>query len=220
MRRRSACDKAGIKLVATARFARTDTRVTGRALKRAPANSAAIRVVACASAAALPHKGLVERGHAKRKICQTHGAARFDLTRVGGADVEGLWVVSGLAAVAGKLPGSNASRVLGGKYLAESGKADGKGLANPFGADPFDVVIGLDKVSLMALKKATPGARAFRTALNMALETIGRTPVPQAVLNFTAAGSFGFTPETGAMLKVVSGEWQVVPNRSPDAPAA
>jgi len=31
------------------------------------------------------------------------------------------------------------------------------------------------------------------------------------VLNWTATDHFGYTPETGVLLKVVSNDWQVVP---------
>ena len=205
-------EKAGIKLVATERFARSDTSVTGQALKIVAANPDAVLVVASGSGAAMPHKGLVERGYAKGKIYQTHGAASFDLIRVGGADVEGSFVVSGPAVVAGKLPDSNASKALGVKYINEYEKAYGKGLANQFGAHAFDVVIVLEKAVPLALKKGKPGTQAFRTGLKEALETMGRTPVSQGVLNFTATDHFGYTPETGVMLKIVAGEWQVVPN--------
>ena len=205
-------DKAGIKLVATERFARADTSVTGQALKLVSANPDAILVVASGSGAAMPHKGLVERGYAKSKIYQTHGAASYDLIRVGGADVEGSYVVSGPAVVAPKLPDSNASKVLGVRYVTEYEKAYGKGMANQFGAHAFDVVIVLEKAIPLALKKARPGTPEFRAALKTALETMGRTPVSQGVLNFTASDHFGYTPETGVMLKIVSGEWQVVPN--------
>ena len=205
-------EKAGIKLVATERFARSDTSVTGQALKIVAANPDAVLVVASGSGAAMPHKGLVERGYAKGKIYQTHGAASFDLIRVGGADVEGSFVVSGPAVVANKLPDSNASKALGVKYINEYEKAYGKGLANQFGAHAFDVVIVLEKAVPLALKKGKPGTQAFRTGLKEALETMGRTPVSQGVLNFTATDHFGYTPETGVMLKIVAGEWQVVPN--------
>ena len=205
-------EKAGIKLVATERFARSDTSVTGQALKLISANPDAILVVASGSGAAMPHKGLVERGYAKGKIYQTHGAASFDLIRVGGADVEGSYVVSGPAVVAGKLPDSNASKALGVKYINEYEKVYGKGMANQFAAHAFDVVIVLEKAVPLALKKGKPGTQAFRTGLKEALETMGRTPVSQGVLNYTATDHFGYTPETGVMLKIVSGEWQVVPN--------
>ena len=205
-------EKAGIKMVATERFARADTSVSGQALKLVAGNPDAILVVASGSGAAMPHKGLVERGYAKGKIYQTHGAASFDLIRVGGADVEGSYVVSGPAVVAPKLPDSNASKVLGVKYVTDYEKAYGKGMANQFGAHAFDVVIVLEKAIPLALKTARPGTKEFRSALKDALETMTRTPVSQGVLNFTATDHFGYTAETGVLLKIVGGEWQVVPH--------
>jgi branched-chain amino acid transport system substrate-binding protein len=204
-------DKAGIKLVATERFARPDTSVTGQALKLVAANPDAILIVASGSGAAMPHKGLVERGYPKGKLYQTHGAATMDLIRVGGADVEGSFVSSGPAVVAEKLPAGNASKALGMKFKEEFEKVNGKGSANQFAAHAFDVVIVLNKALPLALAKAKPGTPQFRAALKEAFETMGRTPVSQGVLNWTATDHFGYTPETGVLLKIVNGDWQVVP---------
>jgi len=203
-------EKAGIKLVDTERFARSDTSVTGQALKLVQANPDAILVVASGTGAAMPHKGLVERGYPKAKIYQTHGAATMDLIRIGGADVDGSFVSSGPAVVADKLPESNASKALGMRYIAEFEKANGKGSANQFGAHAFDVIIVLQKAVPIALKKGKPGTPEFRAALKDAFETMGRTPVSQGVLNWTTSDHFGYTPETGVLLKVVNGDWQVV----------
>jgi branched-chain amino acid transport system substrate-binding protein len=203
-------EKAGIKQVAVERFARTDTAVTGQALKLMAANPDAILVVASGSGSAMPHKGLVERGYAKGKIYQTHGAATMDLIRVGGADVEGSFVSSGPAVVAEKLPDSNASKALGVQFKSQFEAANGKGSANQFAAHAYDVVLVLQKAVPIALKKGKPGTPEFRAALKDALETMGRTPVSQGVLNWTAADHFGYTPETGVLLKVVNGDWQVV----------
>jgi len=203
-------EKAGIKQVAVERFARSDTAVTGQALKLVSANPDAILIVASGSGAAMPHKGLVERGYPKAKIYQTHGAATMDLIRVGGADVEGSFVSSGPAVVAEKLPESNASKALGVKYKEEFEKANGKGSANQFGAHAFDVVIVLQKAVPIALKKGKPGTPEFRAGLKEAFETMGRTPVSQGVLNWTATDHFGYTPETGVLLRVSNGDWQVV----------
>ncbi len=203
-------EKAGMKLAASERFARTDTSVTGQALKLMAANPDAILVVASGSGAAMPAKGLVERGYPKGKIYQTHGAATMDLIRVGGADVEGSFVSSGPAVVADKLPEGNASKAIGMRFTTEYEKAYGKGMANQFAAHAYDVVIVLEKAVPLALKKGQPGTQEFRTALKEALETMGRTPVSQGVLNFTAADHFGYQPETGVLLKIVSGDWQVV----------
>lgn len=205
-----AAEKAGLKLVATERFARTDTSVTGQALKLMSANPDVILVVASGSGAAMPHKGMVERGYAKSKLYQTHGAATFDLIRVGGADVEGSFVSSGPAVVADKLPDSNASKALGVRYISEYEKVYGKGTANQFGAHAFDLVIVLQKAVPIALAKAQPGTKEFRAALKDALETMGRTPVSQGVLNFTATDHFGYTPETGVLLTIEKGDWKLV----------
>jgi len=203
-------DKAGIKLVDTERFARSDTTVTGQALKLVAANPDAILVVASGSGAAMPHKGLVERGYPKGKIYQTHGAATMDLIRVGGADVDGSFVSSGPAVVAEQLPATNASKALGVQYKTAFEAANGKGSANQFGAHAFDVIVVLQKAVPIALKKGKPGTPEFRTALKDAFETMGRTPVSQGVLNWTTADHFGYTPETGVLLKVANGDWQVV----------
>ncbi len=207
----SAAEKAGIKRVATERFARTDTSVTGQALKIVAANPDAVLVVASGSGAAMPHKGLVERGYAKNKIYQTHGAASLDLIRVGGKDVEGSFISSGPALVADLLPDSNPSKPLGLRYIAEYEKVHGKNSANQFAAHSFDAYIVLEKIVPMALKKGKPGTKEFRQGLKDALETMGRTPVSQGVLNYTPSDHFGYTPETGVLLTIVNGDWQVVP---------
>jgi branched-chain amino acid transport system substrate-binding protein len=202
-------EKAGIKQVAVERFARSDTSVTGQALKLTSANPDAILVVASGSGAAMPHKGLVERGYPREKIYQTHGAATMDLIRVGGKDVEGSFVSSGPAVVADLLPESNPSKALGMRFISEYDKVYGAHSANQFAAHAFDTYLLLQKIVPMALKKAKPGTPEFRAALKEALETMGRTPISQGVLNYTATDHFGYTPETGVLLKVVNGGWQL-----------
>ena len=83
-------EKAGIKVTATERFARSDTGVTGQALKLVSANPDAVLIVASGSGAAMPEMAVVERGY-KGKIYQTHAAATRDLMRVGGKAVEGTY---------------------------------------------------------------------------------------------------------------------------------
>jgi branched-chain amino acid transport system substrate-binding protein len=202
-------EKAGIKAVDVERFARTDTSVTGQALKLVSANPDAILIAASGSGAAMPHKGLVERGYAKSKLFQTHGAATMDLIRVGGKDVEGSYVSSGPALVAGLLPDSNPSKQLGMRFIAEYEKAYGKGSANQFAAHAFDAYLVLSRVVPEAMKKAKPGTKEFRLALKEALETTGRLPVSQGVLNYTATDHFGFTPDTGVLLTIANGDWKL-----------
>jgi branched-chain amino acid transport system substrate-binding protein len=203
---------AGLKSVGVERFARADTSITGQALKLVSAKPDVILIGASGSGAAMPAKGLVERGFPRDKIYQTHGAATMDLIRVGGKDVEGSYVSSGPALVAPKLPDSNPSKVLGSRYIKEYEKAFGPNTANQFGAHAFDAAIVLEKIIPVALKKAKPGTPEFRAALKDALENSGHIPVSQGVLNYTATDHFGFTPDTGVLLKIVNGDWQVVGN--------
>ena len=206
-------EKAGIKRVAVERFARSDTSVTGQALKLMSANPDAILIAASGSGAAMPHRGLVERGYARPKIFQTHGASSLDLIRVGGKDVEGSFVSSGPATLADLLPESNPSKALGMKYLAAYEKAYGANTANQFAAHSFDAYIVLERIVPEALKKGKPGTPEFRAALKTALETTGRLPVSQGVLNYTASDHYGFTPDTGVLLTIVDGHWKLAPSK-------
>jgi branched-chain amino acid transport system substrate-binding protein len=201
-------DKNGIKVVAAERFARSDTSVTGQVLKLVSANPDAILIVASGSGAAMPHMAVVERGY-KGKIYQTHAAASRDLMRIGGKSVEGAYVVSGPAVIAEQLPDSHPSKKIAIDFVQQFEKAYGPGSRNQFAGHSHDTVLVLEKAIPIALKKARPGTREFRAALRDALQTMGRTVVSHGVLNWTATDHWGYTPETGVMLKVVNGDWKV-----------
>jgi branched-chain amino acid transport system substrate-binding protein len=201
-------DKNGIKVVATERFARADTGVTAQALKLVAANPDAMLVVASGSGAAMPHMAIVERGF-KGKIFQTHAAASRDLMRVGGKAVEGAYVVSGPAVIAEQLVDSHPSKKVAIEFVQQYEKAYGVGSRNQFAGHGYDAVLVLEKIVPMALKKAKPGTKEFRAALRDAMETMGRTVVAHGVLNWTKDDHWGYTNETGVMLKVVNGDWKV-----------
>jgi len=198
----------GPQIVATERFARADTSVTAQALKLTSANPDAMLIVASGSGAAMPHKAIVERGY-KGKIYQTHAAASRDLVRVGGKDVEGAYVVSGPAVIPEQLPANHPSRALAADFVAKYEKAYGPGSRNQFGGHAYDTIVVLEKVVPVALKKGKPGTKEFRAALRDAVETMGRTVVSHGVLNYTKDNHWGFTTETGVILKVVNGDWKV-----------
>jgi branched-chain amino acid transport system substrate-binding protein len=201
-------EKAGVKIIATERFARTDTSVTPQALKLTAANPDAILIIASGSGAAMPHKAIVERGF-KGKIYQTHAAASMDLMRIGGKDVEGAYVVSGPAMVGAQLPDSHPSKKVAMDFLASYEKAYGVGSANQFAGHSYDARIVLEKIIPMAKTKAKPGTPEFRAALRDAMETMGRTVFSHGVMNWTKDDHWGYTMETGVMLKVVNGQFVV-----------
>jgi branched-chain amino acid transport system substrate-binding protein len=203
-------DKAGIKLLATERFARADTSVTAQALKLTAANPDAMIVVASGSGAAMPQLGLVERGF-KGKVYQTHAAASKDLMRVGGKAVEGTLVTSGPVVVAEQLPDSHPSKALGVKFNAAYEAIYGAGTRNQFGAHGYDTYLLLEKVIPIALKKGKPGTPEFRAALKDALESLPGLAVTHGVIDFTPTDHWGFRPDTGVVMKVVNGEWKLEP---------
>ena len=198
----------GPQVIAVERFARADTSVTGQALKLVAANPDAMLIVASGSGAAMPHKGVVERGY-KGKIYQTHAAASRDLVRVGGKDVEGAFVSSGPAVIPEQLPANHPSKALAADFVAKYEKAYGPGSRNQFGGHAYDAIVVLEKIVPVALKKAKPGTKEFRAALRDAVENMGRTVVSHGVLNYTKDNHWGFTTETGVILKVVNGDWKV-----------
>jgi branched-chain amino acid transport system substrate-binding protein len=198
----------GPKIIATERFARSDTSVTAQALKLASANPDAMLIVASGSGAAMPHKAMIERGY-KGKIYQTHAAATRDLMRIGGKDVEGAYVVSGPAVIPEQLPADHPSKALASDFVTKYEKAYGAGNRNQFAGHAYDAVVVLDKVIPVALKAGKPGTPEFRAAIRSATEAMGRTVVSHGVLNYTKANHWGFTTETGLVLKVVNGDWKV-----------
>lgn len=201
-------EKAGIKFGPVERFARADTSVTGQALKLVQANPEAILVVASGSGAAMPQMALAERGY-KGKIYQTHAAATRDLMRVGGKAVEGGFVVSGPAVLAEQLPDSHPSKAEAIKFVQQYEKAYGPGSRNQFAGHAYDSIIVLEKAVPIALKKAKPGTPEFRAALRDAFEQIGKTTLAHGVLNWTPTDHWGYTDDTGVMMKVTGGEFKV-----------
>ena len=201
-------EKNGMKIVAVERFARADTSVTPQALKLVSANPDAMVVVATGSGAAMPEKAIVERGF-KGKIYQTHAAATPDLVRIGGKDVDGTFVVSGPAVVAEQLPDNHPSKKVAMDFVTRYEKAYGPGSRNQFAGHSYDLQIVLEKIVPVALKKGKPGTPEFRAALRDAMETMGRTVFSHGVMNWTRDDHWGFTNETGVMLKVSGGDFKV-----------
>ncbi len=201
-------EKAGMKIIATERFQRSDTSVTPQALKLTAANPDAMLIVASGSGAAMPHKAIVERNY-KGKIYQTHAAATPDLVRIGGKDVEGSFVVSGPAVIAEQLPDSHPSKKLAIDFVTQYEKAVGPNSRNQFAGHAYDAKIVLEKIIPVAIKKAKPGTPEFRAALKDAMENMGRTVFSHGVMNWTKDDHWGYTNETGVMLKVVDGKFVV-----------
>jgi branched-chain amino acid transport system substrate-binding protein len=197
----------GIKMAGVERYNRADTSVTGQVLKLLATNPDAILIVASGSGAAMPHKALIERGY-KGKIYQTHGAASRDLIRLGGKDVEGSFVISGLAVLPEALPDTHPSKKLAVDYVQKYEKMYGQYTRNQFAASIYDVTLVLDKVVPEAKKKGKPGTPEFRKALRDALENSGNIVITQGVMHYTPTDHFGLGSNSRMMLTIQNGDWK------------
>lgn len=205
-----AADLKKIKVVANERYARTDTSVTGQALKIMVAKPDAVLVAGSGTPAALPQKTLKERGYTG-KMYQTHGVANADFLRVGGKDVEGTFLPAGPVLVADQLPASNPVKKSALAYVAAYEAAYGKGSVSTFGAHAWDAGLLMSSAVPAALKKAQPGTPEFRAALRDALEQTKEVSGAHGVFNMTAQDHLGLDQRARVMVKIENGAWKYQP---------
>ncbi|MEO5733214.1 MAG: ABC transporter substrate-binding protein [Rubrivivax sp.] len=199
-----------LDVVASERFARNDTSVTGQALKLMSARPDAILIAGSGTPAALPQKTLRERGYTG-KIYQTHGVANADFLRVGGKDVEGTFLPSGPVLVADQLPADNPVKKSASTYVAAYEGAHGKGSASTFGAHAWDAGLLMAAAVPVALKTAQPGTAAFRSALRDALEKIKDLPGAHGIFTMSPTDHLGLDQRARVMVEIKNGTWKYVP---------
>ncbi|RTD96325.1 ABC transporter substrate-binding protein [Variovorax atrisoli] len=205
-----AADLKKIKIVANERYARTDTSVTGQALKIMAAKPDAVLVAGSGTPAALPQKTLKERGYTG-KMYQTHGVANADFLRVGGKDVEGTFLPAGPVLVADQLPASNPVKKSALAYVSAYEAAYGKGSVSTFGGHAWDAGLLMSSAVPVALKKAQPGTPEFRAALRDALEQTKEVAGAHGVFNMTAQDHLGLDQRARVMVRIENGAWKYQP---------
>ncbi|MDP9045834.1 MAG: ABC transporter substrate-binding protein [Pseudomonadota bacterium] len=200
----------GLTVVASERYARNDTSVTGQILKIVAARPDAVLIAASGTPAVLPQRTLHERGYTG-KYYQTHGVANNDYLRVGGKDVEGTLLPAGPVLVASQLPASHPVRKSALEYVARYEAAYGKGSSSTFGAHVWDAGLLMQSAVTEALKKAQPGTPQFRSALRDALENAKEVHGAHGIFNMSAADHLGLDQRARVMVKVVNNAWQYQP---------
>lgn len=198
-----------LNIVASERYNRTDTSVTGQVLKLVAAKPDAILIAGSGTPAALPQKALKERGYAG-KIYQTHGIANNDFLRVGGKDVEGTLLPAGPVLVAAQLPADHPVKKSAQDYIAKYEAAHGKGTVSTFGGHAWDAGLLLAAAAPEALKKAPPGTPAFRTALRDALEGVKNLAGAHGVFNMSAQDHLGLDQRARVMVQIENGGWKLI----------
>ncbi len=199
-----------ISIVASERFARPDTSVTGQVLKMIAAKPDAVLIAGSGTPAALPQKTLHERGYTG-KYYQTHGVANNDFLRVGGKDVEGTVLPAGPILVAAQLPDSNPIKAKALDYTAKYEATNGVGSVATFGGHAYDAAILFAAAVPDALKSGKPGSPEFRAGLRDAMEAQKNLVMTHGIATMTAENHNGFDERARVMVTIQNGAWKLLP---------
>lgn len=205
----AAAARRGIKIVDTERYGRSDTSVTGQALKLVAARPDAILIAGTGVPATVPAKALAERGYSG-KVYQTHGVTNNDFLRVGGKDVEGTILPAGPNLNPALLPDSVPSKKVAQNYNALYDAKYGAGTTSPFGANLWDAGLIFQKAVPVALKKGKPGTPAFRAALRDALENTRNVIGAAGVYTMTPGNHNGLDARGRIMATISGGTWKLL----------
>ena len=197
-----------IKIVANERFAPRDTSVTSQVLKLVSANPDMVVIGASGTPAVLPARGLVERGY-KGSVYFNHGVANPDFLRVGGKDIEGMFVPTSPVLVAAALPADNPAKGPATEYVKRYEAVYGPGSVSAFGAYTWDAGLLLAHAIPVALKTAQPGTKEFRAALRNAIEATQDLHVSNGVMNMSKNDHLGLDQRARVIVKVEGGKWKL-----------
>jgi branched-chain amino acid transport system substrate-binding protein len=202
-------DKAGIKLIATEYYLRTDASVTGQALKLIAAKPDAVLIAGVGGPGVLPQTTLRDQGY-KGTIYQTHGVATDDFIRLGKEKVEGTVLAAGPMLVIDEIPGSNPIKAVATNYIGAYEKQFGQKPAT-FGANTWDSGLILQRAIPVALKAGKPGTEAFRGALRDAIEQEREVVGCQGVFNMSPTNHNGMDDRARVLVIVKDGKFRLLP---------
>jgi branched-chain amino acid transport system substrate-binding protein len=200
--------KAGVKVAAVERFARTDSSVTGQTLKLIAAKPDAMLIAAVGGPAVLPQATLREQGF-KGTIYQTHAVATDDFIKLGKDKVEGTVLAAGPMLVIDEIPDSNPTKKVARAYIAAYEKQFGTKPAT-FGANTWDAGLLLERAIPVALKSAKPGTEVFRSALRDALEQAREVVGCQGVFNMSPADHNGMDERARVLITIRDGKFRLL----------
>jgi len=203
---KAAADAGKIKLVATERYARTDTSVTGQALKIFAAHPDAVLIGGSGTQGALPELALAQLGY-HGKFYGTPALLNPDFIRVGGKAVDGIVVSAGPVIVAEQLPDTHFGKKLALAFRAAYLKATGKETTDGFSAYSFDAWMVFLDAAKRALAIAQPGTTAFRTALKDAILSTKDVAGVHAIYNCHPGQTFCVDERGLVLVRLEDGKW-------------
>jgi branched-chain amino acid transport system substrate-binding protein len=202
-------EKAGIRIVASERYARTDQSVTGQVLKLVAAKPDAVLIAAVGGPAVLPQATLFDQGY-KGRIYQTHAVATDDFIKLGREKVEGTVLAAGSMLVIGDIPDGDPIKKVALTYIGAYEKQFGQKPAT-FGANTYDSGLILQRAIPVALQRAKPGTEAFRSALRDAIEQERDVVGCQGVFNMSATNHNGMDERARVLVTIKDGKFRLLP---------
>ncbi|QXL83357.1 ABC transporter substrate-binding protein [Comamonas sp. NLF-1-9] len=200
----------GIELVASERYSRAATSVTGQTLHIKAAKPDAVMIGASGTAAALPERSFNQIGY-KGKLYQSGGVANPDFLRICGADCNGTIVAAAPGLVAPQLPENASFKAAAMRFADTYQAAHGPKTLTQFGANAWDSGVLLEQAIPVALKSAKPSDRkAFSAALRDALEGLKNVPAAGGVYTMTATDHNGLDEQGVVLVEIVNGDWKLM----------
>ena len=203
-----AAGPAGIKIVASERYGRSDSSVAGQVLKIMAARPDAIFAGNSGTPGALPFLTLAERGY-KGGLYGTHGLVNAEFVRVVGKAGEGILLPSGPVQVADQLPASNASRKIGIEYREAYKKKHGEYPVDAFSAYTFDAWLLFADAAARVGSKAEPGTAAYRQALHDAIGQTKELVGTHGVFNVKPGTADTLDRRGAVMIRLDKGQWKL-----------
>ena len=202
-------EKAGIRIIASERYARADQSVMGQVLKLIAAKPDAILIAAVGGPAVLPQATLFDQGY-KGRSYQTHAVATDDFIKLGKEKVEGTVLAAGSMLVIDDIADTDPIKKVALIYIGAYEKQFGQKPAT-FGANTYDSGLILQHAIPSALKVARPGSEAFRSALRDAIEQERDVVGCQGVFNMSPTNHNGMDERARVLVTVKDGRFRLLP---------
>jgi branched-chain amino acid transport system substrate-binding protein len=207
---KAARDAGKIKIVAAERYARTDTSVTGQALKIFAVHPDAVMIGGSGTQAALPILALSQLGY-KGRFYGTPALLNSAFIRVGGKAAEGVLVSAGPVLVARQLPDGFYAKKISLAFLDAYKKATGTESTNAFSPYTFDSWLIFLDAAKHALHEAKPGTTTFRTALKNAIFATKGVVGTNGIYDCRPGGVYCSDQRGLVLVRLVDGKWKYAP---------
>lgn len=204
-----AAPTAGIKVTSNERYARSDTSVTGQALKVYATRPDVVLAGGSGTPGALPYLALRERGY-KGQFYGTPAIINPAFVKVGGAAVEGLIASTGPVVVYEQLPDSNPTKAVSQEFAKALKATVPDAAPNAFSGYSFDAWVLFLAAAETAMKTAEPGTPQFRLAMRDALTNAHEVVGCHGIYTFKPGSRYGNDERSRVLVKLEKGEWKLM----------